>query len=339
MLTAGVLVGLAWFRPWTTGVTEVPVEVVALGPVSRVLAVNGRVAGKVSVDVRPQVNGTLLAVYVSEGDVVDVGHVLAAIDPATEAAMVRQALAGLDASLVAQADAQSNYARTEALGTNVARVTLENAARSVQSAAQEVARTTALLEQAQIQLSRFTIRAGVGGSILSLTAEPGQSVEPASVLMTIADLGQLVVRTDVDETYATQIRTGQPATLLLAGEAEVRPAHVSFVSQRVDAATGGLAIELATQTPLAAPIGLTVTANITVDDRAAAITLPRTAIVRDDSGSGVFVVTAGIARRQPVGLIDWPATRLIVTDGLRTGDQVITDATGITDGQAVRVAP
>lgn len=338
MLAAG-LGGLFWLQPWAAAVTDVGVEVAALGPVSRVLAVNGRVAGEVSIEVRPLVSGTLVDVRVSEGDVVAVGAVLATIDPATQAAVLRQALAGLDAALVAQADTQSTFDRTKALGTNAARVVLESAARSVQSSAQEVARTTALLQQAQIQFARFTVRAPVAGSVLTLTAEPGQTADPSVALLTIADLERLMVKTDVDETYATQIRTGQPAALQLAGETEVRPGHVSFVSQRVDAATGGLAIELAPETPLAAPIGLTVTANITVDDRAAAITVPRAAIVRDETGSGVLVIRDGFARRQSVGVIDWPAARLIVTEGLTAGDVVISDASGITDGQAVKVMP
>ncbi len=338
VLAAG-LGGLLWLQPWATAVKLVGTEVAAPGPVSRVLAVNGRVAGEVWVEVRPLVSGMLLDVRVSEGDVVAAGAVLATIDPATQAAVVRQALAGLDAALLAQVGAQSTLDRTKALGTNAARVALETAARAVEAATQEVARMTALLEQAQIQLARFTVRAPVAGSILTITGEPGQTADPSVALLTIADLGRLLVKTDVDETYATQIRTGQPAALQLAGETAVRPARVSFVSQRVDAATGGLAIELATETPLAAPIGLTVTANITVDDRMAAITAPRAAIVRDDTGTGVFVVRNGVARRQPVTVIDWPAARLIVTAGLAAGDQVISDATGITDGQPVQVAP
>jgi hypothetical protein len=36
--------------------------------------------------------------------------------------------------------------------------------------------------------------------------------------MTIADLSQLVVETDVDEAYATQIRVDMPAVMQLAGE-------------------------------------------------------------------------------------------------------------------------
>lgn len=339
LVLAACLGGLAWFQPWATAVTEVRVEDVVLGPVARVLAVNGRVAGEVSVAVRPLVSGFLSAVSVLEGDAVAAGAVVAIIDPATQVAVVRQAVAGLDAALVAQADAQSTYSRTDALGANAAGVVLENATRAVQSATQEVARMTALLEQAQIQLAKFTITAPIAGTVLELSAEPGQTVDAATVLMTIADLRRLVVETDVDESYATQIRLDQTATLQLAGETEVRQGHVSFVSQRVDVATGGLSIDLTADTALVAPIGLTVTANITVDDRAAAITVPRAAIVRDENGSAVFVVRDGLASRKSVAVIEWPAARLIVIDGLEVGEIVIGDATGINDGRAVKVVP
>jgi RND family efflux transporter MFP subunit len=333
------LAGLLYLQPWVASVPEVTVEVVALGPVSRILAVNGRVAGEVSVEVRPLVGGTLVQVRVVEGDIVGAGDTLAGLDPATQAAVVRQAIAGLDAAVLGQNDAQSTFARTEALGTNAARVALDDAARAVQMAAQEVARMTALLEQAQLQFAKFTITAPVAGTVLDLTVEPGQTVDLSSVMMTIADLGQLVVETDVDESYATQIKLGQPATLQLTGEANVRPGRVSFVSQRVDEATGGLSIELAPDAPLSAPIGLTVTANITVDDRAAAITVPRAALIQDGAGTAVFVIVDARALRRPLMVIDWPAARLIVTDGLVAGDVVIVDAVGIIDGQAVKVAP
>lgn len=339
LVLAGAAAGLFHFQPWVPSVTEVGVETVALGPVTRVLAVNGRIAGLRSVEVRPQITGTLAEVLVTEGDIVQVDTALARIDPAAQEAALRQAMASLDAALVAEAEAQAAYARDNALGTIVARAVLESAERGVQSAAQEVARMTALLDQVQIQLRKFTIRAPLSGSVLVLRAEPGQTVDPATVLMTIADLGQLVVETDVDESYATQIRSGQFAALQLSGETVVRAGRVSFVSQKVDEATGGLEVKLTPDAALTAPIGLTVTANITVDDRAAAITVPRAAIVRDVASDGVLVLVEGKAQRRAVKLIDWPAARLIVTDGLAAGDVVITDATGLSDGQDVKVAP
>ena len=333
------LTGLFYLQPWATPAPVVMVETVALGPVTRVLAVNGRIAGVRSVDVRPLVSGTLVEVLVAEGDIVTRNQALMQLDTATQQAVVRQAVAGLDAAFVAQDDAVATLARTRTLGANVARVVLETAVRAEQAAAQEVARMTALLDQAQIQLEKFTIRAPIAGTVLVLNVDPGQSVDPATVLLSIADLGTLVVETDVDESYATQIRTGQPAALQLSGEAEVRAGHVSFVSQRVDEDTGGLVVRLTPDAPLTAPIGLTVTANITVDDRASAITVPRAAIISDAAADAVLVAVDGTAQRRAVQVIDWPAARLIVTDGLAPGDEVIADATGLTDGQAIQVAP
>jgi len=338
VLAAGIG-GTLYVQPWVPQVVEVTVDRVTTGPVARVLAVNGRIAGVHSVAVRPQVSGTLDAVLVDDGDLVQRDQPLTRLDASAPQAFLRQAAAGLDAALVAQEDAAATYRRTEALGTNAARVVLEDAARAVQTAAQEVARMTALLDQAQIQLEKFTLRAPIAGSVLDLTADPGQSVDPATVLMTIVDMGQLIVETDVDESYATQLRTGQPAALQLSGETTIRDGRVSFVSQKVDEATGGLAVELTPEVAVVAPIGLTVTANITVDDQPAAITVPRAAIVRDAAGEAVLVVEGGVATRRTVTVIDWPAARLIVTEGLAAGDVVITDATGVTDGQMVTVAP
>ena len=336
---ASGLTGLLYLQPWATRIPVVAVETMVPGAVSRVLAVNGRIAGTQSVDVRPLVSGSVVDIMVAEGDTVTHAPTLMQMDSAAQQAVLRQAKAGLDAALVAHEDAEATLARTRALAGNATRVALETAVRAEQSAAQEVARMTALVDQAQIQLKNYTIRAPIAGSVLILTAEFGQTVDPSTVMMTIADLGKLVVETDVDESYATQISVGQPAALQLSGETAVLDAHVSFVSQKVDEATGGLGVKLTPDVALTAPIGLTVTANITVDDRAAALTVPRTAIVRDATGDGVLVVEEGKANRRLVQVIAWPAARLIVTDGLAPGDVVISDATGISDGQAVKVAP
>jgi RND family efflux transporter MFP subunit len=328
---------LAYTQLWMTRPPLVPVEIAAPAPVTRVLAVNGRIAAVRSVDVRATVSGRLATLAVAEGDAVDAGQVLAEIDAEAQSAAVRQAVAALDAALVAEAQARETYDRLLSLGTNVARSTLETEARAVQSAGQEVARVTAILDQARIALRNHTIRAPLAGTVLVLNVEEGQTVDPATPLMTLADLGELVVEADVDEAYATQIAPDQPAVLQLAGEAGTRDGHVSFVSRRVDAATGGLAVRIAFEAPVAAPVGLTVATNIVVERRAAALTVPRTALDTGPEGSGVFLVRDGTARRAPVTVVDWPAARLIVTAGLAEGDVLITDAAGIAAGQAVAV--
>jgi len=336
LLAGGAGLGV-YLQPWVSGPVAVAVEIAALAPVTRVLAVNGRIAALHSVDVRSLVGGSLADVPVAEGDDVRAGADIARIDAATQQAVLRQAAAGLDAALVAAAQARDTYARTEALGENVSRTALDTAARALQSAEQEVARTTALVDQAQVQLENHTVRAPMTGTVIELNVDPGQSIDPSTVLMTIADLGHLVVETDVDEAYATQIRAGLPAVMQLAGETTARDGRVSYVSQLVDAATGGLAVELLFDEPVRAPVGLTVTINIVVDSRNAALTAPRAAIQTGEAGDAVFVARDGKAKRRPVSVIEWPAARLVVTEGLAPGDVLILDAAGITEGQAVRV--
>lgn len=337
-LVAVVLAGVGYFQPWVAHPPVVAVEIAALAPATRVLAVNGRIAADQSVNVRPLVGGALAALLVAEGDKVTAGQVLAQVNADAQNAVVRQAVAGLDAALVAQTGARETYDRSDALGGNIARSVLDTQARALQSAAQEVARMTALVEQAQVTLNNHTIRAPIAGSVLTLNVDPGQILDPSTVLMTLADLTDLLVETDVDESYATQIAQGQRAVMQLAGETETRAGRVSFVSSRVDVATGGLAVKLRFDAPVVAPIGLTVTANIVVDQLDAALTVPRSALVTTGAGRGLFLARDGTARFQAVDVVEWPAARLIVTKGLAAGDALIVDGAGLADGQAITVA-
>jgi RND family efflux transporter MFP subunit len=327
---------MLYYRPWVPSATEVVLETATARPILRVLAVNGRIAALHSVDVRSSVSGTMASLPIVEGASVRLGDVLARINPQAQEAVVRQSRAALDSGRVTQAQADADFKRLSALKGIVARTTIEAAQSKARAADEEVRRLAALFDQALIQLAKFVVRAPITGTVMSISGEPGQLVDPAMAFVTLADLAQLIVEVDVDETYATQIHVGQPALMKLAGESGTVEGQVSFVAGRVDAASGGLAVNLAFRSPQSAPLGLTVTANIVVDRQEAALSVPRTAILMDEEGTAVFEVIGGIARRKPVVVIDWPAERLIVRQGLEAGDIFIADSTGIAEGAAVK---
>jgi hypothetical protein len=89
-----------YIQPWVTQPLVIAVEVATLAPVTRILAVNGRIVSAQSVAVRPLVSGRLDALLVAEGDVVAVGQ-------------------------VARQGAVETYARSVALGGNIARSVLD----------------------------------------------------------------------------------------------------------------------------------------------------------------------------------------------------------------------
>ncbi len=329
--------GIYYFQPFTAMPVNVAVETVTASPITRVLAVNGRIAAMHSVDVRASVSGTLAALPIVEGAAVRLGDVLARISPAAQEAVVRQSRASLDAGRVTEALANANYKRLAALKGVVTRTAIETAASNASSASEDVRRLAALFDQAEIQLAKFTVLSPISGTILSINGETGQLVDPATALVTIADLGQLVVETDIDEAYSTQIKDRMPAVLKLVGEETTRTGKVSLIARKVNAATGGLAVQIAFDEPVSAPVGLTVTMNIMVDQQDSALSVPRAAIITDTAGSTVFIVENGIALSRAITVIDWPSERLMVTKGLTIGDVVIADATGVTDGQKVTV--
>ena len=325
-----------WQQPWMARPRAVAVEIVAEGPAVQALAVNGRIAARQSVEVRAAVSAQALEVKATEGQSVAAGDVLVRLDDAGARALVDQAQAALDAGLVQQEQARTAADRAVALGDNAPQSTRDDAQLAYRAASNEVDRLRAALAQARTQLDQYAIRSPLSGVVLTRGVEQGQLVDPQTVLFTVADLSNPLVETDVDELYSARMKVGLEALLLPAGESVARAGHVGFASPRVDADTGGRAIKIDFDTPVDLPVGLTVNANIVVSRTDAALTLRRRAILTDGTASHVLVIADGKATERQVSFADWPADRVIVTDGVAVGDVVILDPATVKPGQPVR---
>ena len=335
---AGAVAWAAVSRPWEPRPQLVAAETLRAGTVTQALAVTGRVAPRLQVEVRSAVSAQAIEVLADEGDRVVEGKVIARLDPAQPQALVRQARAALEAGLVAEQQAQATRDRARALGDNTPRATREDAERAVVSANNEVARLRSVLEQTESQLTQYTITAPLTGVVLERNIDQGQLVDTQSELFTIADLATLVVETDVDEIYSARMRVGLRAILRPAGDTATRTGSISFAAPTVDPSTGGRAIRIAFDEPVSLPVGLTVSANIIVSEHPSALSLPRGAIVTPAGASRVLGIEGGVALEREVAFIDWPAERVVVTSGLAAGDKVILDPATVRPGQAVAAA-
>jgi len=336
---AGAAGGWAWVeKPWQKRPQKVAVERVALRPATQVLAVNGRVAAERSVAISPTVAAQVLDVLVDEGDSVTAGQVLARLDAARAQALLGQAEAAYGTGLARQEQAQTEVDRARALGENTPRKTLVDAELALATVRNEVAQLAAALEEVRSQLSQYTITAPLAGVVLARSVEPGQVVDAQTQLFTVADLAQLVVETDVDELYSARISVGLPTLLRAVGETLSRPGTVAFTSPRVDASTGGRAIRVSFDEPVTLPVGLTVAVNIIVSEEPEALTVPRGAIVSAGLASRVLLLEDGEVVEREVTIRDWPAERVIVSDGLAAGDAVILDPSTVRPGASVVAA-
>ena len=323
IFAAAVYVGIE--RPWETKPVTVAVETVASGPVTQVLAVNGRIAARSSVTIRAGISAQAVSVNVDEGEQVNPGQVLAKLDTAIVEAQVEQASAGLEAQQALQRQAQAAVDRARALGPNSPRAVLEDAEFRLASAQQETARLEAVLRQAQRQLAEFTIRAPIAGVVVDRDVDAGQFIDVQTEMFEIADTRDLVVETDIDELYSAFVREGLKALLKPVGTSAVRSGKVVFAAPTVNSDTGGRKIKIAFDEKVALPIGLTVNANVIVNEVENALSVPRSAIVAEAGKSYVLVVENETVARREIVFSDWPSERVIVTEGLRAGDAVVLD--------------
>jgi RND family efflux transporter MFP subunit len=316
----------------------VSVAVLQPGPTTRILAVNGLVVARQSVAVRAPVTAQAVSVHVEEGMLVAAGDRLAQLDDAVARALAEQAAAARDTAQVRLAQARSDLDRARALGANVSARVVQDAEFAVSVAEAEFHRQLAAFEQAETTLATYTLRAPIDGTVLTRAIEPGERADAQAVLFDVADMSELLVEAEIDEIYAAEVVEGQRALLRPAGMSRNMPARVVFAAPRIDPATGGRVVRLAFDDQAALPVGLSVTVNLVVEERDAALTVPRAALLGGEGRRAVLLLRDGQALRVEVEVIEWPAERLIVTAGLAAGDAVILDPAAVPDGRLLRVA-
>src|SRR3989441_12745384 len=129
------------------------------------LGANGTVEPLRSVDVRPQVNGTILHVHFAEGDEVSAGQVLFEIDPRPYSAVLQQAEGKLLGDLTQAASAAREAARYRQLSaTNtVTQEDYEQKQAAADAAAGMVRSDSATATLARLNLEHATVRAPIRG--------------------------------------------------------------------------------------------------------------------------------------------------------------------------------
>lgn len=332
------LVAAAAYVFLAPSVPEVKTETVAEAQAVRALAVNGRIRPRQSVDVRSPVSGTVLELPFDVGDTVSAGSLLARIDDGPQRAAIAEGTAAIAAQESTLAQARRDLARYQALGEFITRRQVEDAQTAVARATQELQRLRAGKQASEEAQQRFVIRAAFTGTIMDRPVDRGQTIGPDTTLYRLADLNNPEISADIDEAYAIELAPGTKATVKLAGLAKELRAEVSHIEPRVDEQTGAREARLRFLDPIdTPPAGQTVSINLLVEQRSKAISIPRAAILQADSAPKVYVVNGdGVIAEQSIRFIDWPAERVIVTQGLTPGMKLVLDPAATKPGDQAK---
>ena len=193
---------------------------------------------------------------------------------------------------------------------------------------------------------------GATGGAPTTTAQGlpvGAQVGSGAPLLTVTDVGGLVVTAEVDETDVLLVEPGQAATVELDAVPDATyPATVEAVDVTPSASAGGgvvyrvrLALTGGTNgddapAPRPRP-GMSAIVDLQVRTSQDVVAVPSAAVVRDGGDDAVFVVEDGRVQRVEVELGAQGAELVEVRRGLSGGESVVVrDADRLTDGQAVR---
>ena len=313
-------------------------------PVTLTSELPGRTTAYETSDVRPQVNGIIIARLFQEGDMVAKGQPLYRIDPAPYQAQVANARAAL-------AKAQAAIASSEALARRygelvkinaIARQDYDNAVTSAQQARADVAAQQAALRSATIDLGRTTIRAPISGRIGRSVYTTGALVtaSQADALTTISRLDPMYV--DIQQSSADllklrqQILAGQVAS---EGQAKVRlkledgstygpEGTLRFADVTVDPNTGSQTIraQFTNVNGLLQP-GMYVRAQLAQGTQLQGMLVPQRAVSRDERGNATVLVVGQGNKVEPrvIKTDRVVGDAWLVTSGLKPGDKVVVE--------------
>ena len=203
------------------------ITTVQRGDIEDLVTATGTVQPRDYVDVGAQVSGQLRKIHVEVGSVVEAGDLLAEIDPTVLKANVDARRAGLRNLRATMLDREAQLTLAEVQYTRQKNLMAADAttAESLQQAeaALRSARAQIAALQAQIEQSESTLRADeanlgyarilapISGTVVSITARQGQTLnanQQAPTVLRVADLSTMTVQTQVSEADVSKLRQG-----------------------------------------------------------------------------------------------------------------------------------
>ncbi|MDD3669218.1 MAG: efflux RND transporter periplasmic adaptor subunit [Alphaproteobacteria bacterium] len=325
--------------------------VAAERPINPTASFVAKIEAKDKVGLRARVTGFLHERRFTEGDFVRKGDVLFVIEKVNFEAGLRAAEANHARAAANAKNAAVQYERAQKLykTKDVSEARLDEAQAAYEASRADVAQMKAQVDLARQNLDYTEIVAPMDGKIGEARYSVGNLIGPDS-----GDLATLVVVDPIYAVFAVSENQVGPMQESFARASDVvvrfvfsdggvypEPGTIDFVDVTLDEAMNTLKMRAAFPNPKGRLIiGQYGRAVLTARTPAKAIVLPQRAVQQDADGRYAYVVAAGgaVERRAVKTGSELPGFEIVVADGLKAGDVVVTDGfQKIMSGAVVRV--
>ena len=291
----------------------------------------GTVEGSAASELSFSTAGRVTAVYVKEGQQVRKGTLLASVDKTTATSSYKMAQATLD-------QARDGYARAKQVHDQGSLPEVKWV--EIQT---DVQKAESMYEIAQQNLADCDLYAPHDGTVDSRSVERGTSVVPYQPVMRLLDLSHLYVRISVPDVDITKIHNGDTAQVFLSSMADADAPIAAIVEEQAisaDRVSHGYSVRLRlTGHPKGVLPGMVGRVRFAQEEIQGRMEIPNRAVQLTHEGERyVWVANEGVAQRRKVTIADLSRTGVLVSEGLREGDLVVTDGMSkISNGTLVEI--
>ncbi len=279
--------------------------------------VSGSVEAVKYAAISPEMNGRIIKIYVSEGQVVSKGTLLAQLDDRLLQTQLKSAQTSLE--LAATIYNKQKELWDKKIGTEVQYLQAKNKKESLENQ----------IATLKVQISMTQVRAPFAGIVDRIYQKEGELANPARQLFDFVNLSELYINTDISEDYVGKVNKGDDAVISFPAFPDIKiKTKVYRVSNIVNPSSRSFRVRFRIANPKNR-IKPNLLAQITLSDYHSndALLVPSIVIQRDMQGEYLYLVNKtgnkNLVRKQYVklGLSENENTQII--EGLKANDRII----------------
>jgi RND family efflux transporter MFP subunit len=289
----------------------------------------GSVDAEENINVSAKSPGTITQVYVTEGQAVSKGQVLAQLDNS----VIKANVEGLKAQLQL---ATTVYERQKNLwdqkiGTEVQYLKAKTDKEALEK------QVAATLEQEDMT----KIKAPISGTVDAVIAKVGEGAGPGQPAFRVVNTSKLKIKASISEAYITNIKKGNKVLVDIPELKKQLAGQVTFVGKTIDPLSRTFAVEINLPNSAELRPNMTATIKVIYHTEAASIVVPVNVIQSLNNEKLVYVAEADgkqtVARKKVVAVEGVFGSEAQVT-GLQAGDKLITVGyQGLNDGDPIKL--
>lgn len=306
-------------------VTVTPLQT---GEFKHYIELQGAVDAKNSVLVTPKTPGAITAMYVKEGDFVNVGSTIAKVDDSILRESIEELKTQLALTNTLFEKQQSLW--NQKIGTEIQYLQAKNNKEALEKK----------LTTLQTQLSQSSITSPIAGTIDLVNVKIGEMAQPGLGVVRVVNLSNLKVVAKIADSYVASVKKGDEVIVKFPDLQRDYNARISFVSTTVDPLSRTFTIEA--NLPATKDLKPNMMAQVQVNDatRKDALVIDQNLVQNTEKGKVVFVATTrGNEKVAEAKVVETGLSyngKIEILSGLTAGDMLITQGyQEVVDGQVV----